>query len=116
MQTTPRKITFTDAPVVFKTGRREDFGEGYGKVPQETLDYFHELEEENMKVLAIEMTPNYCKGVIYEVNDAEAVKGIQDGIFQNAALNAIIDKQHEQQETYFADGSDKITEEKPKKK
>lgn len=24
----------------------EDFGEGYGKVPQETLDYFHDLEEE----------------------------------------------------------------------
>lgn len=97
----------------------EDFGEGYGKVPQETLDYFHELEEEEyMKVLAIEMTPNYCKGVLYEVNDAEAVKGIQDGIFQNAALNAIIDTQHEQQETYFADGSDKVTEAttKPKKK
>jgi len=33
MQTTTTKIN-------------EDFGEGYGKVSQETLDYFHELEEE----------------------------------------------------------------------
>lgn len=24
----------------------ENFGEAYGKVPQETLEYFHDLEEE----------------------------------------------------------------------
>ena len=96
---------------------REDFGEGYGKVPQDVLDYFHELEEENMKVLAIKNTSTHCKGLEYEVSEDAGKSGIQDGIFQNAALNAIIDTQHEQQETYFADGSDKVTEEaKPKKK
>jgi hypothetical protein len=60
-----------------------------------------------MKVLAIKMTPTHCKGVVYDLNDADAVLGIETGVFQNVALNAIIDNQHEQQETYHVDGSDK---------
>ena len=43
-----------------------------------------------------------------EVSEEEAIAGIQNGIFQNAALNTIINNQHEQQETYHADGSDKV--------
>ena len=60
-----------------------------------------------MKVLAIEMTPKYCKGLHYELSDDEAIKGIQNGIFQNVSLNAVIDNQQENQETYNSDGSDK---------
>ena len=86
----------------------EDFGEGYGKVPQDVLDYFHELEEEEyMKVLAIKMTETHCKGLVYDLSEEEAVNGIAEGRFQSTGLNAIIDKQHERQETYHADGSDK---------
>jgi len=96
--------------------RHEDFGEGYGRVPQDVLDYFHELEEEYMQVIAIKMTPKHCKGVKYEVSEEEAIKGIQEGVFQNAALNTIIDNEHEKQETYHADGSDKILEEAKTKK
>lgn len=60
-----------------------------------------------MKVLSIKMTPTHCKGVEYEVSEEVGIKGIKKGIFQNVALNTIINNQHEQQETYHADGSDK---------
>lgn len=71
-----------------------------------------------MKVLAIEMTPTYCKGVEYEIPDEEAVKGIKDGLFVNATLNALMDvnaPKPEEQTTYNSDGSDKEVVVKPKK-
>lgn len=33
------------------------------------------------EVKAIEMTSKYCKGMIYQVSDEEAKKGIKDKIF-----------------------------------
>jgi len=99
----------------------EDFGEGYGKVPQESLIYFHELEEEAMKVKAIQMTSTHCKGMVYDLPETEALKGIDAGLFYQdlpSVIDAIINNEgsiNEQQETYHADGSDKIVN-KPKKK
>ena len=91
----------------------EDFGEGYGKVPQDVLNYFHELEEqEYMKVLAIKMTPTHCKGVVCDLPEEEALKGIEAGLFHQdlpSAIDALINgPEQEQQETYHADGSDKV--------
>lgn len=71
-----------------------------------------------MKVLAIEMTPTHCKGVEYELPEDEAVKGIQEGLFVNATLNALMDEnvpKPEEQLTYSSDGSDKEPVVKPKK-
>jgi hypothetical protein len=71
-----------------------------------------------MKVLAIEMTSKHCKGVEYDLPEAEAVKGIQEGLFVNAILNALIDEnapKPEEQTTYSSDGSDKEPVVKTKK-
>jgi hypothetical protein len=80
--------------------RHEDFGEGYGRVPQDVLDYFHELEEEiyqnnymakqkdikTIDCLAIEMTSTHCKGVIYSLTEAEAKAGIEAKLFEAVQL------------------------------
>lgn len=71
-----------------------------------------------MKVLAIEMTSKHCKGVEYDLPEDEAIKGIQDEIFVNATLNALMDEnapKPEEQTTYHSDGTDKDSVVKPKK-
>jgi hypothetical protein len=74
-----------------------------------------------MKVLAIKMTSTHCKGMVYDLPEDEAMKGIEAGLFFQdlpSAIEAIINNEgsiNEQQKTYNSDGSDK-TGEKPKKK
>ena len=71
-----------------------------------------------MKVLAIKNTKTHCKGVEYDLAEQVAVKGIQDGLFVNVTLNALMDEdapKPEEQTTYSSDGSDKEPVVKPKK-
>ena len=71
-----------------------------------------------MRVLAIKNTNTHCKGVVYDLPEDEAVKGISEHLFVNETLNALMDKnapKPEEQTTYSSDGSDKEPVVKPKK-
>ena len=71
-----------------------------------------------MEVLAIKNTRTHCKGVVYDLPEAEALKGISEHLFVNTTLNALMNvdaPKPEQQTTYSSDGSDKEVVVKPKK-
>lgn len=71
-----------------------------------------------MEVLAIKNTRTHCKGVVYDLPEEEALKGISEYLFVNTTLNALMNvdaPKPEQQTTYSSDGSDKEVVVKPKK-
>lgn len=71
-----------------------------------------------MEVLAIKNTSTLCKGLVYDLPEEEALKGISEHLFVNTTLNALMNvdaPKPEEQTTYSSDGSDKEPVVKPKK-
>lgn len=71
-----------------------------------------------MEVLAIKNTSTHCKGVVYDLPEDEALKGISERLFVNITLNNLMNvdaPKPEEQTTYSSDGSDKEVIVKTKK-
>lgn len=63
-----------------------------------------------MEVLAIKNTVTHCKGLVYDLPEEEALKGISERLFVSKTLNSLMNPNapaQEEQTTYSSDGSDK---------